>query len=744
MPEHEKKGHRRVMLSRLSLNAQILIGIFSGILLGLFFGDSCSIFKPFATAFIEIMQITVLPYLIVNLVAGIGSMDRSDARSIVIRGGKVMLLFWALGTIAFYSMQFTFPTLSRASFFSTTNITESANFNLVDIFVPYNIFSSLAKGILPSIVIFSLLLGFGLIGDENNRLLIDLLKTLSSALVKINSIIKSIIPFGAFAIMAGTAGTITLDRLFEIQVFFISLFMLSLLFSLLVLPLLTSSVTPFSYRELLSISSRAMILGMTTANDFITLPLIADGVQSLFQKQDKDGISLKAKSYSEVLVPLAYGFPNIASFSVILFILFAAWFYMHPLGTWDHIVLIIAGVPSLFGSTMISTPSMLNLMHLPSDAFELYMSSNSFHIYFMTPLVCMSIFSFTVICVASFTGLAGIRWKRLAVSAIIIVTAFLAVIFGLKMGFGYLVGHPDQTDQMIKGMDLPWNELGEPGRGPLEISVYRRLEDVPYISSSNEDYSSLERIKSRDLMRVGYIPNIVPFAFFNRRGTLVGYDVQTACEIASFLNVSHLEFIPVRYDSMSDALDSGFCDIIMSAVSVTSKRMETMDISNPYLELHLAFVVHDWRAKDFGSLDDAQNMSGLKIAVLNSTEEVTAATNLFPHAKLIKVDSYDEFFAKDNADVLLDTAEEGSAQSLLHPYYTVVQLKSSNENCDFYAYPVAKSKDRSLLNFLNYWILLDEKDGGNDKKFNYWVLGRGVQKAPPRWCIARDILHWMP
>ncbi|MHB8120335.1 MAG: cation:dicarboxylate symporter family transporter [Methanothrix sp.] len=642
-------------------------------------------------------------------------------------------------------MQFAFPTLSRASFFSTSKIAESSDFNLIDIFIPYNIFSSMAKGILPSIVIFSLLLGFGLIGAPKNKFILTPLDVLSSALVRVNAILKAVIPFGVFSIIVDTAGTITLNRLLEIQVFFITLIVLALLLSFLVLPLLTSSITPFSCRELLSMSGPAMILAMTSGNDFITLPLIAEGVQKLLEKQNRDEITLKAKKYSEVVLPFAYSFPNLASFSAIFFIFFTAWFYNHPLETWDRLILILAGIPGLFGSSpTLSVQFLLNLMHLPADALELFLSSYSIHIHFTTGLICMSIFSFTLICVASFTGLAVIRWKRLAISTVVIVTVFLVVILGLKIGFNHMLGDLNQDYQIIKGMDLPWNELSEPGRGPLEISVYRRLEDVPNKSASNEEVNSLKRIKSRDIIRVGYIPNIIPFSFFNRRGTLVGYDVQMACEFAQFLNVSHLVFVPVKYDSMAEALDLGYCDIIMSAVSVSSQRMEIMDLSNPYIKLNLAFVVHDWRAKEFGRLEDVQNRSDLKIAVLNSTEEIIAARMRFPYATLIRVDSFDEFFAKDNADVLLDTAEEGSAQALLHPYYTVVQLETNDTYYDFYAYPVAKSKDRSLLNILNYWIIFDEMSGAKDKKFNYWILGRGAQKTTPRWCIARDILQWMP
>ncbi len=731
-------------MPRLSFSAQIFISFLAGILYGLFFGESSSVFEPFASAFVKIMQITVLPFIVVNLIAGIGSLRSSEARNITLKGGMIMLIFWALGATAFFAMQFAFPHLSRASFFSSSIGTKSSDFNLIEIFIPSNPFHSLAEGFLPSIVLFCLLLGFALIGNTKTKSLMDPLNVLSSALARVTHFIMTIIPLGIFVVMANTAGTITLERLLQLQVFLISLIILALLLAFLVLPLLTSCIIPFSYRELLSISSQSVVLGLTTASGFITLPLIVEGVQALFQKQGKDGMTQKVQAYSEVLVPVAYSFPTLGAFVPILFVLFAAWFYMTPLDTRESLMLLLAGVPSLFGSTMVSIQFLLDLMHLPADALILYASSNTIHIHFVTALTCMSLFSFTAICVAFFTDSVRIRWKRLFLSVLLIVFVFTGVILGLRFGFTEMLGGTTQNGQVVMGMDLPWTENDLRGISSPETVVYRNISDVPVSSSKGPEINyGLDRIKGRNALRVGYAPDTLPFAFFNRNGTLVGYDVQMAYDLARFLGVSRIEFVPVKYDSLTESLNRGFCDIVMCAVSVTPERLETMDFTKPYMDLHLAFVVQDWRTNEFKSLENVQQMTGLKIAVRNGTENVRTATMLFPRATLVKLDSYDEFFRGDRADVLFETAEAGSFLALLHPFYAAVQLEPSDNHIDSYAYPIAKSNNLTLLNLLNYWLDLEKEHGELNKKYDYWILGKEAQKKSPRWCVARDVLHWI-
>lgn len=69
--------------------------------------------------------------------------------------------------------------------------------------------------------------------------------------------------------------------------------------------------------------------------------------------------------------------------------------------------------------------------------------------------------------------------------------------------------------------------------------------------------SLLQKIKSRDVVRVGYIPDMMPLAYFNGDGDLVGYDIHMAYDLARSLNISRIEFIPVDRETFLDQVNNG-------------------------------------------------------------------------------------------------------------------------------------------------------------------------------------------
>ena len=64
----KQKQHR----FRPSLSTLILIGLAGGIATGLFFGEMVSGLKLVGRAYIGLIQMTILPYMVVSLIGGIG------------------------------------------------------------------------------------------------------------------------------------------------------------------------------------------------------------------------------------------------------------------------------------------------------------------------------------------------------------------------------------------------------------------------------------------------------------------------------------------------------------------------------------------------------------------------------------------------------------------------------------------------------------------------------------------------
>jgi Na+/H+-dicarboxylate symporter/ABC-type amino acid transport substrate-binding protein len=765
-------------LPRWNLTIWILLGFILGIATGLFFGDLTSVMQPVSDAFIKIWQITILPTVAISLIVGIGSLKRDTAKAIALKAFLVLLLIWAICVIGYFSFQLAFPPRVQASFFSTQFLAPVTDINFIDMFIPSNPFLSLSDGIIPATVLFCLFLGFALMLDDGSGPIVSILRTLLRALERMTHIISLTFPVGIFVITAVTAGTLTFENFLDLQVFIITLAAAAVLLGLVVMPLLVTCFTTFRYRDILDASSRAMLLAFSTGTEFITLPLISDGVEKLFQGrasetgngsiEDEDGDrdpgtpdgtgtgpaggpegdpatdQGNVRSLSEIMVPVAYTFPLLGGLVPFLFILFVAWMYKNPLGLIGQLRLIAIGIPSFFGSSKLSVISLLNLMHLPADANNLYVSSGILRQAFVAPLSVISIFSLSTITIALTTNRARFRWKRAIVSLIGVVLLAAIVIAGLHAGFAYLLAGTYHGSDRISQIELPLDPAGNRLDSVVNTTVYLHTEDVPAIAPPPPGArDEIQAIRDRGVLRIGYNSNNVPFAFFNGKGELVGYDVEMAYDLARTLNVSRIAFVPITGTTLAKSLDSGYCDIVMSAVVVNTDRLDQMKFTDPTVTVHLAFVVPDGNKDKFTQLDEVQKMDGLRVAVYNNTALVGVAHQLLPRATIVPIDSKEEFFVDGKADALMIPAEEGYTLTLQYPLFDVAIIQPSDSYQMMYAYPVAKESSDSYLLALDYWLRTENNYGLLQKKYDYWVLGEIPSATEPRWSVVRNVLHWV-
>ena len=59
----------------MTFSQKILTGLALGVVTGLFLGDLAAPLRVVADAFVRLLQMTVLPYVTVSLIVGIGSLD---------------------------------------------------------------------------------------------------------------------------------------------------------------------------------------------------------------------------------------------------------------------------------------------------------------------------------------------------------------------------------------------------------------------------------------------------------------------------------------------------------------------------------------------------------------------------------------------------------------------------------------------------------------------------------------------
>ena len=714
---------------RLSLSGCILLGLLLGIFCGIFFGEYCAGLKIFGDAFIKLLQMSILPYIVVSLVVGIGRLSYSEAKTLAVKAGSLLLLFWGIGLAVIFVMPLAFPSVETASFFSTILLEAKKEVDFLELFIPSNPFKSLANDVIPASVLFSIAVGIGLIGIAQKHKLIDNLDILAAALSRVAKFVVYLTPIGVFAIAASAAGTMTLAEIGRVQVYVVTFMVAALLLTFWILPMLVAALTPFSYRDVVGISKDALVTGFATGKLFIILPILIENCNDLFEQY-----KLKHKdtaSSIDIIIPVSFNFPSTGKLLTLLFILFCAWFAEIPLSITDYPRLALTGVSSLFASTDVAMPFILDSMEIPSDLYQLFILTGVVNRRFATLLAGMNLLTFTLLATCAMTGFLSINWRKLLHYALISLALTAGVVMGARSFLSLSVTNAYTKDKVIADMHLLHD--------PVPAIVHKTA--PPIFGKVRSEKSALQKINERGVLRVGYGPNRLPFTFFNSAGDLVGFDVEMAHRLARELGVT-LEFIPFDRRKMAQQLEDDLFDIIMAGIPMITPRLQKMSFSDPYLDVTFALVVRDHRRKEFDTLEKIQRMEGLRFGVSGGYEYYAPrAEEKVPLVEIVRLQSYREFFEQeeDELDALITYAEIGAAWTLLYPEYLVVVPEPVRELTPL-GYPFALG-DQEMLEFMNRWIDLKKKDKTIEKIYNHWILGQGAIQKEPRWSIIRNVLH---
>ena len=717
-----------------STTRNILIGLALGVATGLFLGDKAAVLEFAAEGYVRLLQMTVLPYVMVSLIAGIGSLNGPQARRLFLRVGAVTCALWLLVIGAVLLMPLAFPAVKSASFFSTSLIQATEPMDFIALYIPSNPFHSLANNIVPAVVLFSVFLGVALIGIERKEGLIEVLALSERALKRANQFAVDLTPIGLFAIAAQTIGTEDTAQFDKLRVYLISYGAMTLLLSFWVLPGFVACVTPIPVRQILTKTRDSLLTAFTTAQLFIVLPTLIDRAKELLREQ---GFAESEEgSPPDVIVPAFYNFPHAAKLLSLSFMLFAAWYSQTDLYFADYLKLVFAGIVSLFGSINAAVPFLLDLVKVPSDTFQLFLATGVINSRFGT--LTSAMYMVTLALAGSYALAGNIRLSPARILRYLLVTAGLMALTLTATGalLRVLGAGTYDKDRLVTEMKLlrPTS---------VRATVLRELPREP-LPRPHDGASLLDTIRARGRIRIGYVESAMPYSYFNTHGELVGFDVEMAYTLAAELGLA-IEFVPVPLAQLPEVVNAGVCDVIMGGIAVTTRRAGEMVFSLPYVDETLGFVVPDHRRSEFSSAERVRDASGLKVAVpdLPYFEEIVQRE--FPRAEIVpvSVDRVGDFFTGrgPQADALVFSAERGSYFSLLYPAFAVVVPQPLTIRFPL-AYPVAW-RNQEFARFLGSWIELQRKNGTIQALYDHWILGRDARPKQPRWSVIRNVLHWV-
>ena len=116
----------------------------------------------------------------------------------------------------------------------------------------------------------------------------------------------------------------------------------------------------------------------------------------------------------------------------------------------------------------------------------------------------------------------------------------------------------------------------------------------------------------QEKIRIGVDPSYPPFSEVDEAGKLKGFDIEIAQALCDKLNVE-CEFFQIKWNELIQQLRAGTFDAIVSSMSITEKRRESVAFTERYYSNLVQFVVH----KD--SNFDPNGLTGHTIGVAPGT-----------------------------------------------------------------------------------------------------------------------------
>ena len=717
----------------MSLSKKIILGLFIGVLVGLFIGEYATFFSYIGDGFIGLLQMTVLPYIMVSIVANLGRMSMESGKKMVLNGLKILFLLLFFGVVFLVILPLALPSWSAASFFQSSSIEITQPLNLLDLYIPSNPFASMSNNVVPAVVLFSIFLGIGISKIENKEGLLSGLDVLGEGLNHINKMVIKLTPFGVFAIAAYNAGTMTFEEIQRLHAYIIIYSVAVLLLGFYWIPLLITSFTSISPRALFSETKSTLLTIFATGKIIVVLPQLIEDIQRLMQKNlknDSEEVQKKRKAQSEILMPLAYPFPNLGTFVIFVFVPFVAWFLGSAFSVSENITFLGATLLSSFVSPITGIPFLLDLLKLPQEMFQLFVISSVYTDRVRVVLGSIHLIALTLITIQISVSNSPILWKKLIRGTFVGLALTVALLIGTRF---YLSATLGESDQYSSFLDMKfYNDYA--------LKQTKSIDKLYQTNDENISKDQLQIIKDRGVLRVGFLPDCLPFAFKNDNGEVLGYDIEMAYSLAKELKVKP-EFYKITKVQVKELLGERKLDIVMSGMALTTNRFEDYSFSTSYIDQTMAFLVKDYNRSEFQTVESIRNLKNVKIGCSNEyfSEKFR---NYSPNIEVKNYASPRGFVKGKHKDIeaFLISAEAGSAWTIIFPSFNVVIPENTLIKIPC-AYPMPN--DDSWIQYVNTWLELKSKDGTKERLFKHWIEGDGAEEKQARWSIMKDVLHWV-
>jgi len=241
--------------------------------------------------------------------------------------------------------------------------------------------------------------------------------------------------------------------------------------------------------------------------------------------------------------------------------------------------------------------------------------------------------------------------------------------------------------------------------------------------------SALERILKKGELAVGTSGTQPPMSATNKKGELMGMDVDLSRAMADALGVK-LKFVPIPFAELLPALEAGKVDMVLSGMTITAERNKKTAFVGPYVVTGKGILAVLQR---FAALKEAKGLDVPEVtlaALKDSTSQKFAETSI-SKAKLILVGSYDEaidLLLKGKVDVVVADYQFCALTAYRNQKKGLIAGQSP---LTFEPLGIAMAEDTLLINWVQNFLNQFQGTGELKKVSEKWLnVGSWVDELP--------------
>jgi len=678
-----------------------------------------SLLEPIAMVFLQASQIVVMPFLICELIVGFGKLNPGSLGKLAQRGGAVLVGLWLAASALVIVLPTFLPPLVTSEFYHAGLFAVQERGDLLKTYLPDNIFTALSSDNFPAVVLFSCVLGNLLQRIDERDHLLQPLMVIRTIFQRLNKLIVRLIPFGIFALIALNVSRLDGSQLIRIQGF-LALCLISFVVLTLLCAISIVSLTPLPARQLWQMVKGPLALTASSANLLIALPMLVSNLQEQLPAalgvEASDRHALEMNDELAPLVSLGFSLPTLGQVATLIFVPFSAWYVDRSLEPVTTVQMLLSAIPATVSGVKAVVRQELMNLGLPIDLLQLVYVNGEWLYRFEKVLGLEGLVVLAVLVYAQ--GVGSLRLRLLPALAGLCSAAALT----LGLGWGSQIALANALKDSYRNDDrLLALSSNRSGMKPAERRLAWPAAPV-----------TLQMIQARGVLRAGVQRDVLPWAYRNTKGDLVGFDVDLLKSLAKNLGV-RLELREAPLKQLEAEVDQGELDLVAGGIQNTPTRAVHHELSRSYQALNLALVVADDRVRELQGGNQSPPRRTITLAVadehlISYGLEAQISKSLGDAGQrarvvLVPIASNEAFFTTDGQrrfDDLLVPAEAGAGLAVIHPRTTLITPFGRELSSELVW--MVGGRDSGFRRYLNGWLTREISLGRIQELFKYWIL----------------------